>query len=207
MGGDSGHPIAMKPFEYGKFFPDKISPKKNLNLAVTKKCNFAKRSKKPLDDGKKSYRCNQCKYTSNAESFRWKVFHCSQCSFSCIRASKLVISKYTFRPNQKKSRLIVINAIFQPLCLCRWVTDSIFGTLRPRLRHCSALKTLKSKRHWLTDLITDKVTYWAVLDSWKENKIDRFFIEALLRPIDECLMSLLRGSAIWNLSSNQIILM
>ena len=28
-GGDSGHPIAMKPFEYGKSFPDKISPKKN----------------------------------------------------------------------------------------------------------------------------------------------------------------------------------
>ena len=30
---------------------------------------------------------------------------------------------------------------------------------------CSAQKTLKSKRQWVNEWVSDKVTYWAVLDS------------------------------------------
>ena len=41
------------------------------------------------------------------------------------------------------------------------------------------LKTLKSKRHWLTYLMNDKVTYWAVLDSYKNCKDKN---ESIFRP-------------------------
>ena len=114
-GGNSGHPIAMKPFEYGKSFPD-YKPKKKLEPGGGKKCNFAKRPKKPLNDGKKSYRYNQCNASTHA-----MLSHSGQKFFTArnvaFLAPKLVISKYTSRPIPEKCRSIVINAIFQPLKL------------------------------------------------------------------------------------------
>ena len=58
----------------------------------------AKHPKKPLNDGKKSYSCNQCNYTNDRLSqlkrhmlvhSGEKPFTCTQCDYSAARAPDL----------------------------------------------------------------------------------------------------------------------